>query len=441
MLTIALQMRLWKIENARAIFSMDLIRIATAGSVDDGKSTLIGRLLLDSNSLNDDTLAAVEDVSQRQRGDYVNLALITDGLRAEREQGITIDVAYRYFSTNTRKFILADTPGHVQYTRNMVTGASTAEVALIMIDARNGLVEQSRRHYVIASLLGITHIIVCVNKMDLVGYNEEIFNQIRADFDEFLTKDIASNIVFIPMSALNGDNVVDPSINMPWYHGDPLLNVLEQIPVRQDLGTLPLRMPVQYVIRPMLNKYQDYRAYAGSIASGTLYVGQRVRILPSGQESVITNIDAPWGAVEEASAPDSITVRISDDFDIPRGETICDAEKLPQMRHNIEAVICWMDDRSSLSQGDIYRIKHGARSSKAIVTEVNARFSISSLVKELDANVLKLNEMGHVSLKISDPLVCDDYSVNRATGNFILINESTNATVAAGMIGDPKIIA
>ncbi|MBT17385.1 MAG: sulfate adenylyltransferase [Dehalococcoidia bacterium] len=419
---------------------MDLIRIATAGSVDDGKSTLIGRLLLDSNSLNDDTLAAVEDVSQRQRGDYVNLALITDGLRAEREQGITIDVAYRYFSTNTRKFILADTPGHVQYTRNMVTGASTAEVALIMIDARNGLVEQSRRHYVIASLLGITHIIVCVNKMDLVGYNEEIFNQIRADFDEFLTKDIASNIVFIPMSALNGDNVVDPSINMPWYSGDPLLHVLEHISVRQDLGNLPLRMPIQIVIRPMLNKYHDYRAYAGSIASGTLSVGQRVQILPSGQESVITNIDAPWGPVEKASSPDSVTVRIADDFDIARGETICGADELPQMKHNVDAVICWMDDRSSMNQGDIYRIKHGPRLSKTIVTSVNARFNIASLDKEKDAISLKLNEVGHVSLKVSDPLVCDDYALNRATGSFILIDESTNSTVAAGMIGDPKIV-
>ena len=416
---------------------MDLLRIATAGSVDDGKSTLIGRLLYDSKALDDDVLAAVEDASRRQHGDYVNLALVTDGLRAEREQGVTIDVAYRYFSTPTRKFILADTPGHVQYTRNMVTGASTAEAVLIMIDARNGVVEQSRRHAVIASLLGIDRIVVCVNKMDLVGYEERAYEAVRSKFTPLMERLYVNDVTFIPMSALNGDNVVEPSANMPWYQGDPLLAHLESLPVREGLDTLPLRMPVQYVIRPHREEYHDYRGYAGSVASGVLRVGQRVRIVPSGVESVITAIEAPWGAVEEARAPDAVTVQIADDLDVTRGEMICGADDWPAMTQELDAVVCWMDERTALRPGNVYRIKHTTRSAKAVVTDLVSLFSITSLTGETDSDLLWLNEIGHVKLRVSATLAVDDYTSNRVTGSFILIDEGTNATVAAGMIGEP----
>ena len=416
---------------------MDLLRIATAGSVDDGKSTLIGRLLYDSKALDDDVLAAVEDASRRQHGDYVNLALVTDGLRAEREQGVTIDVAYRYFSTPTRKFILADTPGHVQYTRNMVTGASTAEAVLIMIDARNGVVEQSRRHAVIASLLGIDRIVVCVNKMDLVGYEERAYEAVRSKFTPLMERLYVNDVTFIPMSALNGDNVVEPSANMPWYEGDPLLAHLESLPVREGLDTLPLRMPVQYVVRPHREEYHDYRGYAGSVASGVLRVGQRVRIVPSGVESVITTIEAPWGAVEEARAPDAVTVQIADDLDVTRGEMICGADDWPAMAQDLDAVVCWMDERTALRAGNVYRIKHTTRSAKAVVTDLVSLFSITSLTGETDSDLLWLNEIGHVKLRVSAPLAVDDYTSNRVTGSFILIDEGTNATVAAGMIGEP----
>ena len=416
---------------------MDLLRIATAGSVDDGKSTLIGRLLYDSKALDDDVLAAVEDASRRHHGDYVNLALVTDGLRAEREQGVTIDVAYRYFSTPTRKFILADTPGHVQYTRNMVTGASTAEAVLIMIDARNGVVEQSRRHAVIASLLGIDRIVVCVNKMDLVGYEERAYEAVRSKFTPLMERLYVNDATFIPMSALNGDNVVEPSANMPWYQGDPLLAHLESLPVREGLDTLPLRMPVQYVIRPHREEYHDYRGYAGSVASGVLRVGQRVRIMPSDVESVITAIEAPWGAVEEARAPDAVTVQIADDLDVTRGEMICGADDWPAMTQDLDAVVCWMDERTALRPGNVYRIKHTTRSAKAVVTNLVSLFSITSLTGETDSDLLWLNEIGHVKLRVSAPLAVDDYTSNRVTGSFILIDEGTNATVAAGMIGEP----
>ena len=416
---------------------MDLLRIATAGSVDDGKSTLIGRLLYDSKALDDDVLAAVEDASRRHHGDYVNLALVTDGLRAEREQGVTIDVAYRYFSTPTRKFILADTPGHVQYTRNMVTGASTAEAVLIMIDARNGVVEQSRRHAVIASLLGIDRIVVCVNKMDLVGYEERSYEAVRSKFTPLMERLYVNDATFIPMSALNGDNVVESSANMPWYQGDPLLAHLESLPVREGLDTLPLRMPVQYVIRPHREEYHDYRGYAGSVASGVLRVGQRVRIMPSDVESVITAIEAPWGAVEEARAPDAVTVQIADDLDVTRGEMICGADDWPAMTQELDAVVCWMDERTALRPGNVYRIKHTTRSAKAVVTDLVSLFSITSLTGETDSDLLWLNEIGHVKLRVSAPLAVDDYTSNRVTGSFILIDQGTNATVAAGMIGEP----
>jgi bifunctional enzyme CysN/CysC len=417
---------------------MDLLRVATAGSVDDGKSTLIGRLLYDSKALEDDVLAAVEDASRRHHGDYVNLALLTDGLRAERELGITIDVAYRYFSTPIRKFILADTPGHVQYTRNMFTGASTAEAVLIMIDARNGVVEQSRRHAVIASLLGIDHIVVCVNKMDLVGYDERAYKAIRSEFTPLMARLGVDDATFIPMSALNGDNVVEPSAKMPWYQDGPLLAHLESLPVGEGLDTLPLRMPVQYVVRPHHEEYHDYRDYAGSVASGVLRVHQRVRIVPSGKESVITSIEAPWGAVEEARAPDAVTVQFADDLDVARGEMICGADDGPTITQELAAVVCWMDERTALRPGNVYRIKHTTQSAKAMVTGLESLFSITSLTGETGADSLWLNEIGRVTLKVSAPLAVDDYTCNRVTGSFILIDEGTNATVAAGMIGEPR---
>ena len=416
---------------------MDLLRIATAGSVDDGKSTLIGRLLFDSKALDDDVLAAVESASRRRQNDYLNLALVTDGLRAEREQGITIDVAYRYFSTPTRKFILADTPGHVQYTRNMVTGASTAEAALIMIDVRNGVMEQSRRHAVISSLLGIDHIVVCVNKMDLVGYEEGAYEAVRSEFGPLMERLGVDDATFIPVSALNGDNVVEPSANMPWYQGYTLMASLESLPVRRGLDTLPLRMPVQYVVRPHRAEYHDYRGYAGSVASGVLHVGQRVRLVPSGMESSITTIEAPWGVVDEARSPDAVTVQIADDLDVARGEIICGADDGPATVREFEAVVCWMDEHTELHPGEVYRIKHGTRTAKAVVIDLVSLFSITSLTGETDADSLRLNEIGRVKVKVSAPLAVDDYATNRVTGSFILIDQSTNATVAAGMIGEP----
>lgn len=417
---------------------MDLLRIATAGSVDDGKSTLIGRLLYDSRALDDDVVAAVEDASRRYHGDYVNLALLTDGLRAEREQAITIDVAYRYFSTPVRKFVLADTPGHVQYTRNMVTGASNAEVALVIVDARNGMVEQSRRHAVLASLLGIDHIVVCVNKMDLVDFDQEVFLTIRNRFTALMARLGVHDITCIPMSALHGDNVVERSTHMPWYSGLALLHHLEQIPVREGLDRLPLRLPVQHVIRPHRADMPDYRGYAGSIASGVVRVGQRVAVMPSGRESVVTAIDTPRGSVDEAVVPDAVTVSIADDLDIGRGETLCAADEQPAVFHELDAIVCWMDSTSPLRTGATYRIKHATQSAKAKVTGITARFSIESLTGEFDADSLTLNEIGRVSLRLSAPMACDDYSRNRVMGSFILIDERTNGTVAAGMIGRPR---
>ena len=428
----------WKTANAKDTSNMDLLRIVTAGSVDDGKSTLIGRLLLDSKALDDDVVSAVRYASRRYQSDSINLALVTDGLRAEREQGITIDVAYRYFSTSVRKFILADTPGHVGYTRNMVTGASNAEVALIMVDARNGMVEQSRRHSVIASLLGIDHIVVCINKMDLVGHDQQVYETIKTKFTALMTRLGVTNVVYIPTSALNGDNVVEPSSNMPWFTGDPLLNHLEQVPARVGLYALPLRFPVQHVIRPLRVGYYDYLGYAGSIASGVLNKGDRVRILPSGHETVVTTIETPRGSVEQASAPDAVTICLADDFDITRGEMICSPDECPQTSKTVGAIVCWMDEQRAMHQGEVYRIKQTTRSTKALVNGIEARFNITSLKGEPEPKSLQLNEIGRVSLEVSAPLVFDDYATNRITGSFILINEATNATVAAGMIGRPR---
>ena len=416
---------------------MDLLRIVTAGSVDDGKSTLMGRLLLDSKALDDDVVSAVQDASKRYQSDSINLALVTDGLRSEREQGITIDVAYRYFSTSVRKFILTDTPGHVGYTRNMVTGASNAEVALIMVDARNGMVEQSRRHSVIASMLGIDHIIVCVNKMDLVNYDEEVYESIKTRFAALMTRLGVTNVVYIPTSALNGDNVVDASDNMPWFTGEPLLNHLEQVPVRAGLDTLPLRFPVQHVIKPLQAGYDNYRGYAGSIASGVLHKGDRVRLLPSGDESIVTAIETPRGPVEQAAAPDAVTILLADGIEVSRGDMICSPDEWPQTSSTVSAIVCWMDEQTPMHEGDIYLIKQVTSSTRALVNGIEARFNITSLKGAPEPESLQLNDIGRVTLKVDEPLVFDDYVTNRITGSFILINEATNATVAAGMIGRP----
>jgi bifunctional enzyme CysN/CysC len=417
---------------------MDLLRVVTAGSVDDGKSTLIGRLLLDSKSLHTDVLDAVEDISQRHQSDYVNLALITDGLRAEREQGITIDVAYRFFSTSTRKFILADTPGHVQYTRNMVTGASNADVALIMVDARKGMLEQSRRHSVISSLLGIDYVVVCINKMDLVGYDQQVYEKIKEDFATLLARLKVPNVIYIPTSALNGDNIVIRSTNMSWFTDEPLLNHLENMPAQASSGTSPLRLPIQRVVRPLRVGYHDYRGYSGSIASGVLRKGERVRILPSGHETIITSIETPWGSVDQATAPAAVTVCIDDEFNITRGEMVCSINESPQMSKSIDSIVCWMDDHSDLQENKMYLIKQTTNTAKTLVTKINSRFNVSSLTGETVAKSLHLNEVGEVSLQVSAPLVFDDYTSNRITGSFIMIDTDTNTTVAAGMIGRPR---
>ena len=413
---------------------MELLRIATAGSVDDGKSTLIGRLLFDSKSIFEDVLASVTRTSKRLSPEYLNLALLTDGLRAEREQGITIDVAYRYFATPRRKFILADTPGHVQYTRNMVTGASTADVALVMIDARNGVIEQSRRHAILAALLGIRHFVVCVNKMDLVGYDQTVFATIRNEFEPLLHRLKVDAAHFIPMSALNGDNVVEASGRMPWYMSGPLLQYLEELQL-PDVREQPLRLPVQYVIRPLRNEHHDYRGYAGTVSSGVIHRGQRVRILPSGRETFITSIDAPWGAVEQAAGGTAVTVTIPDDFDISRGDMFSDPARPPKVTNTFDATVCWMSDRSELGPGTTLRIKHTTQAAKAMVLELASRLDIATLSAQLGPAPLRLNEIGLTSIRTSKPLMCDDYEQNRATGSFILIDESTNETVAAGMIG------
>ena len=417
---------------------MGLLRIATAGSVDDGKSTLIGRLLFDSKSVFDDVLAAVTQTSRRQSSDYLNLALFTDGLRAEREQGITIDVAYRYFATPKRKFILADTPGHVQYTRNMVTGASTADVALIIIDARNGVVEQSRRHAIIAALLGIRYFVVCINKMDLVGYGQEVFVAIRSEFQRLLDDLSIDDAYFVPVSALHGDNVVEESTRMPWYTDGPLLQCLEDLQLPEDAREQPLRLPVQHVIRPLGNEYHDYRGYAGTTVGGVIRKGQQVRILPSGRSTVITSIETPWGEVDQASSRMAVTVTIADDLDISRGDMISDSDRPPRVSQTFDATICWMSDRSELRPGAMLRIKHTTRTARAVIRELVSRIDVATLSARPGAALLKLNEIGRVSIQTSKPLMYDDYEQNRATGSFILIDEATNDTVAAGMIGEPR---
>ena len=411
----------------------ELVRVATAGSVDDGKSTLIGRLLYDSKQVLQDQLEHVERVSVERGDGYVNLALLTDGLRAEREQGITIDVAYRYFHTPKRKFIIADTPGHEQYTRNMVTGASTADVALVLIDARNGVVEQSRRHAFIASLLRIPHLVVAINKMDLVAWDEAVFERITAEFAAWAAKLDVTDITFIPISALQGDNVVDRSAHMPWYDGPSLLYHLEHVHIASDRNLIDCRFPVQWVIRPMDDDHHDYRGYAGQVASGVLSVGDEVIVLPSGVRTRIAGIETQDGPLQEAYPPLSVTVLLEDDVDVSRGDMICRINNSPTPTKEVEATICWMSERP-LRAGGRYRIKHTTRTALAKVDQLRYRFDVNSMHRDEQAAELDLNEIGRVRLRLSAPLLVDEYRRNRTTGSFVLIEESTNDTVAAGMI-------
>ncbi len=413
--------------------SMDLLRFATAGSVDDGKSTLIGRLLLDSKAIFEDQLEAVEATSLSRGYDYTDLALLTDGLRSEREQGITIDVAYRYFATPNRKFIIADTPGHVQYTRNMVTGASTADLGLVLVDARQGLTEQSRRHAVILSLLRVPHLVLCVNKMDLVDYSQERFDEIHKEFTSFATKLIIPDLTIVPISALKGDNVVTRSDHMDWYDGPSLLHHLENIHVASDRDLVDTRFPVQYVIRPKSDRYHDYRGYAGRVAGGILKPGDDVLVLPSGMTSRISEIDLFGQDLEEAFPPMSVTVRLEDDIDVSRGDMICRPQNAPSPSQDIDAMVCWMAT-TPLQPRQKLAIKHTTRMARALVKDVQYRLDVNSLHRDLETKELGLNEIGRVQLRTTIPLLCDPYEKNRTTGSFILLDEATGVTVGAGMI-------
>jgi bifunctional enzyme CysN/CysC len=412
------------------------LRFASVGSVDDGKSTLIGRLLHDSKSIFEDQLEHIEAVSKRRGTDYVDLALLTDGLRAEREQGITIDVAYRYFSTPHRDFVIADCPGHIQYTRNMVTGASTADLAIVLIDARHGVVEQTRRHSLLVSLLGVPHLVICVNKMDLVEYSEERFDEIREQFTEFASRLELRDVTFVPISALDGDNVVERSDNMKWFQGTTLLHHLETVYVASDANQIDTRFPVQYVIRPHTLEHQDYRGYAGQVAGGVLKPGDEVVVLPSGFTSTIASLDTPDGPVDEAVPGMAITVRLTDQLDISRGDMICRPHNQPKPSQDLEAMLCWMDSAAPLQARKVYALKHTTRSVRAMVTELRYRLDITTMHRDLDATELSLNEIGRAVLRTTEPIFADDYRRNRVTGSFVLIDEDTNQTVAGGMIRD-----
>jgi bifunctional enzyme CysN/CysC len=414
-----------------SLASADLLRLATAGSVDDGKSTLIGRLLFDSKQVLTDQLEHVEEASRRRGGaGVVDLSLLVDGLRAEREQGITIDVAYRYFATARRTFIIADTPGHVQYTRNMVTGASTADLAVILVDARKGVLEQSKRHAYISTLLGIPHLVVAVNKMDLVDHDEETFDAIVRDFSDFARGLNVKDIVYVPISAKHGDNVVERSERMPWYGGTPLLEHLESVQVADDRDVDHARFPVQWVVR---DPDTDYRGYAGQLAGGVLRPGDEVLVLPSGERSRIARIDTFDGPVDEAFAPMSVTILLEDEVDVSRGDLVCHPDDAPGLAREIEATVCWMAD-APLRAGRRYAIKHATHAARAVVDQVIDRVNVHTLAPDADAFELGLNDIGRVRLRTSKPLAFDPYLRNRSTGSFILIDEATNDTVGAGMI-------
>jgi len=413
-----------------------LLRLATAGSVDDGKSTLIGRLLYDSKAVMEDQLAAVERTSRERGNEYTDLALVTDGLRSEREQGITIDVAYRYFGTAKRKFIIADTPGHLQYTRNMVTGASTAQLVIVLVDARHGLLEQSRRHAFLASLLGVQHIVLAVNKMDLIDWDQERYNWIRDEFHAFAARLDIHDVTTIPISALHGDNVVTKSDKAPWYDGPPLLSHLEDVYIAGDRNLVDVRFPVQYVIRPQTREHADHRSYAGTVASGIMRPGDEVVVLPSGKTSRITAIDGPEGPVAQAFPPMAVSISLADDIDISRGDLLARPQNQPDASTEFDAMVCWMADEATLEPGRDYVIKHTTRTTRVRVTALDYRLDVNTLHRDKSATALKLNELGRVSLRTQVPLLLDEYTRNAATGSFILIDPDTNVTVAAGMVRD-----
>ncbi len=417
--------------------AMDLLRFTTAGSVDDGKSTLIGRLLYDSKAIFEDQLEAIERATEQRGEENLNLALLTDGLRAEREQGITIDVAYRYFATPRRKFIIADTPGHIQYTRNMVTGASTANLAIILIDARKGVIEQTRRHSIIASLLRIPHLVVCVNKMDLVDWSETRFNEIVAQFTEFASRLDVPDIKFIPISALHGDNVVDKSANLPWYQGGALLYTLETVYIGSDHNHVDARVPVQTVIRPNHDDFHDFRGFAGRVAGGVFKPGDEIVALPSGLTSRIKAIHGPGGELAEAFSPMSVVMTLADEIDLSRGDMITKANNPPHVSQDIEARLCWFSEKK-LQPGGKYLIRHTTREARCVVKTVRYKIDVNTLHKAEGDLDIGMNDIGRVQLRTAVPLLCDSYERNRATGSFILVDEFTNATVGAGMIlGSP----
>lgn len=413
--------------------NMELLRFTTAGSVDDGKSTLIGRLLYDSKSIFEDQYEAIRSSSEKRGEDYVNLALLTDGLRAEREQGITIDVAYRYFATPKRKFIIADTPGHIQYTRNMVTGASTANLAIVLVDARKGVIEQTMRHAFIASLLKIPHIVVCINKMDLVDFKEEVFDKIQDDFEAFATKLETVDIRFIPISALLGDNVVDRSKNMDWYQGPTLMYLLEHIHIAGDLNHIDCRFPVQYVIRPMSNEYHDYRGFAGRVAGGIFRKGDKVKVLPGGLTSKIKSIDVMGGTLDEAFPPMSVTLTLEDEIDISRGDMIVRENNLPNISQDLELMVCWFNPKPLQLNGK-YSIKHTTKDARCVVKEIVYKMDINSMHRLPDDKNICMNDIGRIRIRTTVPLFYDKYSKNRVTSSLIFIEEGTNETVGVGMI-------
>jgi sulfate adenylyltransferase subunit 1 len=412
---------------------MDLLRFTTAGSVDDGKSTLIGRLLYDSKAIFDDQMEAMEKASSKRGTGEVDLSLLTDGLRAEREQGITIDVAYRYFATPKRKFIIADTPGHIQYTRNMVTGASTANLAIILVDARKGILEQTCRHSFIASLLGIPHVVFCINKMDLVDYDEAVFTRIQKELEDFSSKLEVRDIRYVPISALKGDNVVDRSERMPWYQGPTLMYLLENVHIAGDLNHIDRRFPVQYVVRPMTEEHHDYRGFAGRVQGGVFRTGDAVQVLPSGFQSTIKSIHLGDRAVDEAFAPQSVVMTLADEIDISRGDMIVGENNAPDSAQDIDVMLCWFNERP-LQPGGKYAIKHTSRDARCMIKEVKYRMDISTLRKADGDPTIRMNDIGRVHLRTTVPLHFDKYQRNRYTGSIILIDEGTNETVAAGMI-------
>ena len=434
----------WRIEKKKVTFKkkmskekgyldMELLRFTTAGSVDDGKSTLIGRLLYDSKAIFEDQLESLEETSKQRGETEINLALLTDGLRSEREQGITIDVAYRYFATPKRKFIIADTPGHIQYTRNMVTGASTANLAILLIDVRHGVIEQTKRHSFIASLLQIPHVAVCINKMDLVDYSKEKFHDIKSEFEKFASKLEIKDVHFIPISALNGDNVVSRSNNMLWYEGTTLMHLLEHVHIGSDQNHIDCRFPVQYVIRPQSKEFPDYRGYAGRVEGGVFKSGDNIKVLPSGLISKIKSIDTFESNINEAFAPMSVCITLENDIDISRGDMLVRENNQPNSEQEIDLMVCWMNKKQLLLKGK-YTIRHTSQNARCIIKEIKYKIDINSLHRIEDSKEIGLNDIGRIVIKTTKPLFFDKYSRNRNTGSIILIDEATNETVGAGMI-------